>query len=289
VHGLPWPERLARRLVAPAEHTAAAGPTSTAGSDGTPAAATDPGSVRLHCLGRFELEVAGRPVDWSGVRPRAAQALRLLALHAPRPVHRDTLLQLWPALPDEQATHSLQVAVSSLRALLAPDAPRGSPRMLSRTGDTYALVLPPGSSVDVIDFDTELVDAERARASGAVPAETAALERAVVLYRGELLPEEGGAEWVVRERDRLRLRAAAACARLAVLRLQAGEPAEAAGAARRGVEIDPYADDSWALLIRASERSGNSAAAARARREYAGMLDELGVPASRAPAASPGG
>jgi DNA-binding SARP family transcriptional activator len=154
--------------------------------------------------------------------------------------------------------------------------------MVSRTGDTYALILPPGSSVDVIDFVAELTDADRARASGAVTAETAALERAVDLYRGDLLPEEGSAEWVVHERDRLRLRAAGACARLAELHLQAGESAEAAVAARRGVEIDPYADDSWALLIRASERSGNSAAAARARRDYAEMLDELGVPAGRA-------
>jgi DNA-binding SARP family transcriptional activator len=291
VHGLPWPERLAGRLVGPAEQTPAAEPPPTAGDAAAAAAADAPGPVRLRCLGRFELEVAGRPVDWSGIRPRAASALRLLALHAPRPVHRDTLLQLWPALPDEQATHSLQVAVSSLRALLVPDAPRGSPRMLPRTGDTYALILPPGSSVDVVDFDAELADAERARSAGAVPAETAALQRAVTLYRGELLPEEGAAEWVVRERDRLRLRAAAACARLAEVHLQAGEPAEAATVALRGVEIDPYDDGCWTVLIRASERLGNTAAAARARREYLQVLRELGVPARRArpaPSGSPG-
>jgi DNA-binding SARP family transcriptional activator len=164
--------------------------------------------------------------------------------------------------------------------------------MLTRTGDTYALVLPAGSSIDVVDFDTALAEADRARGSGRAAVEAAALERAVFLYRGELLPEEGAAEWVLRERDRLRLRAAAACARLAELRLQGGEPAEAAAVARRGIEIDPYADGSWTVLIRASERSGNSAAAARARREYAALLDELGIPAGRtrrSPGGSPAG
>jgi DNA-binding SARP family transcriptional activator len=97
------------------------------------------------------------------------------------------------------------------------------------------------------------------------------------LYRGELLPEEGAAEWVVRERDRVRLRAAEACTRLAELHLRAGAPGAAAAAARRGIEIDPYADGSWRLQVTAYERQGDSAAAARARREYAEVLDDLGI------------
>jgi DNA-binding SARP family transcriptional activator len=202
---------------------------------------------------------------------------RLLALHTPRPVHRETLLQLWPGLPEEQATHSLQVAVSSLRSLLVPDAPRGSARMVERIGDSYALSLPPGSCVDVVDFSAAVASADRDRGTAA---EADALARAVALYRGDLLPEEGTAEWVVRERDGFRLRAAAACARLAELHLVAGAPDAAAAAARRGIEIDPYADASWRLLVRAYERTGDAAAAARARREYAAVLRDLGVPAA---------
>jgi hypothetical protein len=52
-------------------------------------------------------------------------------------------------------------------------------------------------------------------------------------------------------------------------------------AARRGVEIDPYADAAWRMVIRACDRLGDSAAAARARRDYAGMLRSLGIPAPR--------
>ncbi|SFK68664.1 ATP-, maltotriose-and DNA-dependent transcriptional regulator MalT [Geodermatophilus ruber] len=280
--GIPWPEWLAARV---AGHVGAGGSPAVATAavrqrDGTEHGRTAP--VELRCLGSFELSVAGRVVDWSGVRPRAASAFRLLALHTPRTVHRDTLLQLWPGRAGEQATHSLQVAVSSVRSLLAPDGPRGASRLVERRGEGYALVLPPGSTVDVVAFDTALSEAERARAGRRRPEEVAALRRAVAQYRGELLPEEGAAEWVVRERDRMRVRAARACARLAGLHLAAGELAAGVTAARRGVEIDPFADESWRLLISAYDRHGDSAAAARARREYAEVLDDLGVPAARA-------
>jgi DNA-binding SARP family transcriptional activator len=213
----------------------------------------------------------------------------MLAVHMPRALHRETLLQLWPGLPGEQATHSLHVAVSSLRSLLAPQAPRGSARMVERRGETYVLVLPPGSSADLLAFDEAAEEARRARRAGRVAAEVDALTRATGLYRGELLPEDGAAEWVVGERERVRLSAALGCARLAELRTAAGDPEDAVVVARRGVGIDPLADGCWRSLIAAYDRLGDSAAAARARREYVDVLHELGIPAQRRPGGGSGG
>jgi DNA-binding SARP family transcriptional activator len=79
------------------------------------------------------------------------------------------------------------------------------------------------------------------------------------------------------------LRAAGACARLAELHLDAGDPRAAVEVARRGVEIDPFADPLWRALVSGYARTGDAAAAARARREYAEVLAELGVPAARRP------
>jgi DNA-binding SARP family transcriptional activator len=237
--------------------------------------------VRLRCLGGFEVQIGGSLVDWNTVRPRAASAFRMLAVHTPRAVHRETLLQLWPGRPTEQATHSLHVAISSLRSLLAPDGPRGSARMVERRGETYVLVLPPGSCADVLAFDRATEEAQRARRADRPVEEADALTRAVGLYRGELLPEEGTAEWVVAERDRVRLRAALACTRLAELHLAAGNPAEAVAVARRGLTADALADGCWRALITAFDRLGETAAAARARRDYVAVLHELGIPAQR--------
>jgi DNA-binding SARP family transcriptional activator len=263
-HGLPWSAALERRVLGPSRR--AAGP-----------AADTPAPVRIRLFGEFHLEVAGRTLDWHAVRPRAACALRLLAARPPHPVHREVLLALWPGLSPEHATHSLQVAVSSLRSLLAPDAPRGSFRMIQRTGQAYALVLPPGSSADVLDLDSALREAERARRDGRPQDEAEALDRAIAAYGGELLPEDGPAEWVVADRERWRLRAAAACTRLTELRLAAGDLQGTIDAARRGVGIDPFSDGMWRALIAASARTGDAAAAARARRDYAEVLSELGL------------
>jgi DNA-binding SARP family transcriptional activator len=268
-HGMPWPGALAGRLLSSAPPTK------------QPVVVTAaPAAVRLRCLGEFTFEV-GRHLDWRAVRPRAATMLRLLAIHTPRPVHRELLLQLWPDLSTDRALHSMQVAVSSLRSFLSPGATRGSPGMLQRHGDAYALVLPPGSVADVVEFAAGLRAAQQARAARDVAAERVAWSGAVAVYGGELLPEDGPAEWVTDARERLRQQAATAAARLAELELAGGDFRSAIDAARRSVDIDPFRDASWRILIAAYVGAGESAAAARAKRDYAEVLDALGVPAGR--------
>ncbi|MGH3901220.1 MAG: BTAD domain-containing putative transcriptional regulator [Pseudonocardiaceae bacterium] len=262
-HGLPWPDALAAWLLRsppPAERPMVTVPALPA--------------VRLRCLGGFVFEVVGSSLDWRAIRPRAAMMLRLLAIHTPQPVHRELLLQLWPDLSTDRAVHSLQVAVSSLRSLLAPGL-----SALQRHGEAYALVLPLGSEADVVEFAAALRAAQQARYVRDAGAERAALTRAVATYRGELLPEDGPAEWVTEVRERLRQQAATAAGRLAELELAGGDSRSAIDAARRGVDIDPFRDASWRVLIAACVEAGEPAAAARARRDYSDVLSTLGVPA----------
>lgn len=260
-HGLPWPRRLADTLLG--------GP--------TPPIEVAAPAVRLRCLGGFDLRIGDRPPDWTGVRPRAATALRILAAHTPRPVHLDTLLQLWPDRTGDRARHSLQVAVSSLRSALVPGSPRGPGRMVERRGEAYALVLPAGSTADVEIFADELRAAELARADRDDEAERAALVAALAAYGGDLLPGDGPADWAVELRDRLRLQATAAAARLAESALARDDPAGAIDAARRCLAIDPFWDAAWRALLTAHARTGDTAAAARTRRDYTEVLAELGV------------
>ena len=85
------------------------------------------------------------------------------------------------------------------------------------------------------------------------------------------------------DRDQWRLRVAAACTRLAALHVAAGDLRAAVATARRGLEVDPFCDPLWRALIGALAATGDTAAEARARQEYAAVLRELGVAPSAAP------
>ena len=244
----------------------------------SPAAQRQPAAAQLRVLGAFELTIGGVPVDHFAVRPRARKALHMLALHVGRSVHRDVLMQaVWPDSRPDAGRRSVHVAISSLRHLLEPDARRGQSLLLPRLGDSYSLALPVGSRCDLLDFQAALASARTARLSGDMPAEHASLYRALSCYGGDLLPEDGSAEWVVAERERLRLAAADAGEQLARAEAAAGNVGTAVEQARRALSFDTYRDSAWRLLIQLHERAGDLSAAHAVRRQYGKVLAELGA------------
>jgi DNA-binding SARP family transcriptional activator len=237
-----------------------------------------PTAVQLRMLGGFELTIGDVPVDQSVIRPRARTALHLLALHVGRSVHRDLLVQaIWPDSQSEAGYRGVHVAISSLRHLLEPDAGRGQSLFLPRLGDSYSLTLPPGSGCDLRDFEAALATARTARLSSDLPAERASLHRALSCYGGDLLPEDGSAEWVVAERERLRLAAADAGERLARAEAASGNIGAAIEQARRTLVCDAYRDTAWRLLIQLHEQAGDLSAACAVRQKHSKVLDELGL------------
>jgi DNA-binding SARP family transcriptional activator len=244
-----------------------------------PAAASPLGEgLSVRCFGSLEVTIDGNPLDLAPIKPRVRSLLRVLALHAGRPVHRDRLVEwLWPAESDVRVgTRNLQVAVSSLRQLLEPGVARGAAAIVVREGDTYRLQLHAGA-IDLMAFDDDVAVGRHARAAGDTEGAIAALGRALGHYRGELLADEGAAEWVAAERDRLRLAAADASQLLTELLLETGRHADAAAEADRGLRIDQYCDALWRLLVAANTAAGDVAAARRSQERYDAVLRELGV------------
>jgi DNA-binding SARP family transcriptional activator len=243
--------------------------------------ASEPGpaaAVRVRCLGGFSLAVDGREVDLGPVKPRARALLRLLALHQGRAVHRESLADaLWPEADPAAGIRSLQVAVSSLRRVLEPDLSRGAAQVLVREGDSYRLALSGGSDSDVAVFEAAHTEGRRALAAGDQAGAREALARARAAYAGDLLPEDGPAEWVVKARDQLRLQAAEAAQTEATFALEGGDAAGAAAACSWALAIDHYQDVLWRLLIKAHETAGDTASAHRAGQEYERILGELGL------------
>jgi hypothetical protein len=197
----------------------APGPARAEQFDGPRSSLGSPG-VSLRCLGGFSLAVAGAELPWRDLRPRVRALLMLLAMNHGRQLHREQLVDaLWPDSTLSSGIRSLQVAVSSIRQCLCSAGVTED--ALRRHGDAYALQLP-GVSDQLADFERLAHAAGREQGSEALRSRLSALDR----YAGDLLPEVGPAEWVVDERNRLRLLAASVGSAAARDALAAGERAE---------------------------------------------------------------
>jgi DNA-binding SARP family transcriptional activator len=214
-----------------------------------------PAAVR--CLGRFTITVAGRPVELGGLRAQARRLLRVLAMNYGQPVHEERLVTaLWPDSSLKQAKHRLHVAISSLRALLREhlDSADG----IVRHGNAYLLRLPPGSIVDLVEFGEAVA---RWRATG----DHVDGNRVLDLYGGELLVEEGPAEWVLARREAVRGQAVEVAVALARTALDRGDAGAAVEACERAISIDELDTRIWEILSEARDRAGSHAAALRTR------------------------
>lgn len=232
--------------------------------------------LELRCFGGLAASRDATMIRLDALRPRARALLAILALRFPLPVHCEVLSEaLWPDTDPRAGAHRLQTAISSLRRVLAPpDARRVAPNPLVRRGEAYLLV---AEGVDFADFALDLQAARRARRAKDTTAEVTALSRLLAGHQAELLPEFGPAEWVLKDRDRLRWDTVEAAERLAGLELAAGHPSEALSAARAGLALDHYRESLWRLAVRAAEATRDHCLAATLRSARAGALAELGI------------
>jgi DNA-binding SARP family transcriptional activator len=232
-----------------------------------------PPPAEVHCLGAFRLVVAGEPVDLTELRAQARRVLRVLSMQYGQPMHEERLVvALWPDAPLKRAKHRLQVAISSLRALLRTHL--GEDGGVVRQGSAYLLRLPEGSVVDVVAFDNALRRWRAARQARDTDQVREAGREVLDRYRGELLVEEGAAEWVLTRREALRGEAVAVAAELARFELDHGNAALAAEVCERGLTVDELDHRLWTLLADARQREGNPGAARRARQVYRALITE---------------
>jgi DNA-binding SARP family transcriptional activator len=229
--------------------------------------------LQLRCFGALELRIDGRPAALGRLKPQARSALARLALSAGRPVHREVLMEaLWPELDPERAAKNLHVLISILRRALEPGMARDESSLIARQGATYRVDLGPDAWVDVLEFERTLEEAAAARAAGDGAGAVAAFTQALDLYGGELLADEGPAEWVVEERARRYTQAVDAARAIAELSLELGRPLAAARATERALALDRHDDELWRTLVGAYTRAGNAAAASAAQRRYDEVL-----------------
>ncbi|WP_211270233.1 BTAD domain-containing putative transcriptional regulator [Rhodococcus phenolicus] len=232
-----------------------------------------PAPIGIFCFGGYRLESCGLVVDLSGLRPQARTLLHLLSITPNLDCHREVLEDvLWPGAPHDVACHRLQVAVSSVRRLLGEHG-----LALQRRDESYRLSVPGDGFSDVAEFHRALADAAARGEPEAVRERVCSREYALGLYTGDLLPEDGPAEFVTTERQRLRHTAAVAAVALAEDHVALGDDTKADCAARRAVDLDPYQDLPWRIMIGIRERAGDASAAEQVRFDYRRVRAELGL------------
>jgi DNA-binding SARP family transcriptional activator len=205
--------------------------------------------------------------------PRIQALLAYLALHGGVRQSRQYLaFLLWPDSTDAQARSNLRTLLHRLRAALPdPDT--------FLTIDSQSVCWQAGASftLDVVEFETALAQAASARQIGDADTIRAALERALGIYQGDLLPDCYD-EWVHTERDRLQRLACDALEDLVELLELHRDYTAAIAYARRLLRLDSLREPTYLILMRLYAASGDRAGALRVYHSCATTLrDELGA------------
>ncbi len=220
--------------------------------------------LRVELLGRLQARTAsGRPIRVAG---RHAQALFALLVLARRPRSREAIAaDLWPDA-DTASAGSLRQALWLVRqALIGADI--HPDHLLEVEGDVVGIRMDAKIDLDVTSFEGCLADG------------TGAAERAVELYRGDLL-EGLGHECFAAERERLADRFEDALAMVAERRLLMGEHVAARAAADRLLARDPLREEAHAVLIAVHGMIGSRSQVVR---QYRRLRDVLGRELDEAP------
>src|SRR5262249_36670536 len=222
----------------------------------------------LNVLGHFEARVppSGRLLHLPLKKARAILACLALAPRGSR--SRQTLTGLlWPEAAEAEARNNFRVTLSSLRTALAA----AQLSCLHIEADTILLDL------DTVDVDT--VKFRRLAEDGTPDA----LAEGIRYYRGDLLEgfgvdEAPFEEWLVGEREQLRILALAACEKMLAHQLRAGADEAALASALKLLSLDPLRESVHATVMRLHAKRGHFGPALRQYNACARALQrDLGI------------
>lgn len=249
-------------------------PGNTAGGMLETAAADKPPCLRICCLGAFQVYRGDQLLDdrrWP--RRKGKTLLKFLVLRLGQRVPKDVLLDLlWPDLPAEKASNAFYVTLHTLRKILSDGLREEIEYVASRDGMIY---LEPGlvEEVDVEAF--ERVSALALNGPGKNPDKTLAhLKEARQLYRGDLLPEDVYADWLVPVRERLRQQYLRVLEVLATTSAKGGRLEEALELWQEVILRDPFHETGQREVIRLLILQGRQAAARRQFLRYRRLLQK---------------
>jgi len=221
--------------------------------------------LELQCFGAPSARLDGQAAPPQVLWHKHLALLVYLALSPNRTRTRSHLHGLlWPETADDQARHSLNMALSRLRLEL------GEKRLASA-----------GDGITLCD---QRLDVDALRCDAAFETDPA---EAIRLMPGDFLEgfDVDGAhafeEWCTERRRHYRAQAVIALVRVGEEALARARYADAVSAARRALVLEPYSEPAMSLLMRASGLSGDQAGALAAFRDFEACAAHIGEKPSR--------
>jgi predicted ATPase/DNA-binding SARP family transcriptional activator len=224
-------------------------------------------AVRIRLLGGFAMWVGGVAVPDSWRLRKGKTLVKLLALAPGHRLHRDVLAEtLWPDRTPEASANNVHQALYAARRALAE---AGAPASTVELRDDVVTLCPAGGLT---------VDAEEFLAAAAGACDVAGLRAALEAWTGELLPEDGYAEWAGSARDRMHETRVGVVGRLAGALIARGAAEEAAALLEPLVADRPLDEPLHRTLMEALLAAGRRADALLAYNRLHAALDrELGA------------
>jgi SARP family transcriptional regulator, regulator of embCAB operon len=234
-------------------------------------------ATRIQLCGRFVARVAGRRIEHELPGRQGRLLFAYLVVNRDRVSSRDELATaLWPEALPSAPDMALSALLSKLRRLLPDGALEGRAQVRLELGRD--------ARVDVEAARDGIHRAETLVAAGDWYAAIGPTLVAYNISRRQFLPGEEG-DWIDelrRELGEIHVRALECTARRC-LALGGAEVAVAERTARRLVDLSPYRESGYEVLMEAFERQGNVAEALRVYESLRGLLrEELGASPSPA-------
>jgi DNA-binding SARP family transcriptional activator len=205
-------------------------------------------------------------------------AFVFLAVNRHRPVHREELMgAVWPDDAPAQSEGALDAILSKLRSMLRSAGFGPADAGIEVVSGSVALQLPADAWIDLEAAANALDEAEGAmRRTDTVQAWSLA-NVAVVISRRPFLPDVE-APWIESQRNALRALQMRALQCLVSVSATNAEPLLAIQHAAEMVELDPFRETAYQLLMKMHAAAGDRAEALRVfARCRERLRDELGV------------
>lgn len=210
-----------------------------------------PWLVKIYTLGRFEVLIDGKRLEFKGKAPRRILSLlkSLVAFGVCGTSEEKLIDFLWPDSDGDAAHDSFSVALHRLRQMLGNEK-----ALLMRDG--CPRLDPNICWVDAHAFEELLT---RAEVESTDEGERFT-EKALMLYKGQFL-EDSGEPWLISCRERLRNRFLRAVWRRGERLEKLGRFDLALELYRRGLDVDPLAEELYRRLMRCHHTAGQKSEA----------------------------